>query len=72
LISKFTATIGVDMARALGERSIAFVDWISKHYPAEYSRMFTREGRFIYSGENGRIVVPLMKEWRNIWRAAGS
>jgi hypothetical protein len=71
LISKFMATIDVDMARAVGERSSAFVDWISKNYPGEHSRMFTREGRFIYSGENGKNVVALMKEWRNILRAAG-
>jgi hypothetical protein len=71
LISKFTATIDVDMARAVGEGSRGFVDWISKHYPLECSKMFTPDGRFIYSGENGKNVVPLMQEWRNILRAAG-
>jgi limonene-1,2-epoxide hydrolase len=71
LISEFKATIDVGMARSVGERSSAFVDWISKHCPLQYSRMFTPDGRFIYSGENGKNVVPLMQEWRDILRAAG-
>lgn len=39
--------------------------WIAKHYPSDYARMFTREGRFIRSRENGERAVQLAREYRS-------
>ncbi len=50
--------------RYIMEKWQNFIPWITKNYPDEYSRMFTSEGRFIYNRENGRDVVPLLREWR--------
>jgi len=64
LIKKFTATLPAESTQTIGEMWQAFLPWIAKNYPADYSRMFTPEGRFIYNRENGERVVPLLKEWR--------
>lgn len=64
LIKKFTATLPAESARTIGEMWQAFLPWIAKNYPADYSKMFTSEGRFIYNRENGERVIPLLKEWR--------
>jgi hypothetical protein len=64
LIESFTATISDESMRYIMEKWQDFIPWITKNYPDEYSRMFTSEGRFIYNRENGRGVVPLLREWR--------
>ena len=64
LIQSFTAKIPAESMRYIMEKWQNFMPWITKNYPDEYSRMFTSEGRFIYNRENGRDVVPLLREWR--------
>ena len=63
LIQSFTATIPYESMQYIMEKWQKFIPWITKNYPDEYSRMFTSEGRFIYNRENGRDVVPLLREW---------
>jgi hypothetical protein len=62
-IQKYTATIEEGASRKIRERVQAFVAWLARQHPVEFSRLFTPEGDFIYSAENGRQAVPLMKEW---------
>ncbi len=38
--------------------------WIADHHPADYARMFTSEGGFIRSRDNGKRAVELGKEYR--------
>jgi len=64
LIRKFTVTPPAESARSIGEIWQAFLPWLGRNYPADYSKMFTPAGRFIYNRENGERVVPLLKEWR--------
>ena len=62
-IQKFIATIEEGASRKIRERVQAFIAWIARQDPVEFSRLFTPEGDFRYSAENGRRAVPLMKEW---------
>lgn len=64
LIQKFTFTPPAESARTIGEIWQAFLPWLAKNYPADYSKMITPAGRFIYNRENGERVVPMLKEWR--------
>lgn len=65
LIQSFTAVIQSESMHHIMQTWQKFLPWIRKNYPDEYSRMFTSEGRFIYNRENGRDVVPLLREWRS-------
>jgi hypothetical protein len=64
LIQSFTAKIPAESMRYIMEKWQNFMPRITKHYPDEYLRMFASEGRFIYNRENGKDVVPLLREWR--------
>jgi len=64
LIEKFTARLPAESARSIGEIWQTFLPWLGKNYPADYSKMISPGGRFIYNRENGERVVPLLKEWR--------
>ena len=40
-----------------------FIPWLTENYPDDYSRMFMPDGRFIFSLENGRDLVSLIRKW---------
>jgi limonene-1,2-epoxide hydrolase len=39
--------------------------WIEENYAADYSRMFTSDGRFIRNRDNGERAVQLAREYRS-------
>jgi hypothetical protein len=39
--------------------------WIKEHHPGEFAKMFTGEGQFIRSRENGERAVRLGREYRS-------
>jgi hypothetical protein len=41
-------------------------DWIKKNHPNDYQRIYTLEGRFIRSRENGARVVELARQYRSM------
>ena len=62
-IQTFVATVEGEASRRIKQRVQAFVAWLAREHPVEYSKLCTTEGDLIYSAENGRRGVPLMKEW---------
>ena len=62
-IQKFVATVEEKASRRIKQRVQAFVAWLTREHPAEFSRLCTPEGDLIYNAANGRECVPLIKEW---------
>jgi hypothetical protein len=62
-IQKFVATVEGEAFRRIKQRLEAFVAWLARQHPDEFSILCTPEGSLIYSVENGRRGVSLMKEW---------
>jgi hypothetical protein len=63
LIQKFVATVEEVASRRIKQRVQAFVAWLAREHPAEFSRLCAPEGDLIYDAANGRECVPLIKEW---------
>jgi ketosteroid isomerase-like protein len=64
LIHKFRAIRDAETTRTLDKVWPDFRAWVAQNYQSDYSKMFTREGRFIRNRENGARSVTLLKEWR--------
>lgn len=62
-IQRFVATVEGEASRRIKERMQAFVSWLARQHPAEFSRMCTPEGEVIYSAETGRLGIPFIREW---------
>jgi hypothetical protein len=63
LIRSWRAAPDPEAVRAVGQFWNAAGQWIARHFPTDYSRLFTREGRFVRSRENGERAVQLAKEY---------
>ncbi len=63
-ITRIVATMSPDGARALGEVLSEFGPWLHTDRPEAAARLFTDDGLFVYSEENGRLVVQMLREWR--------
>ena len=61
LIRSWRAVPDPEPARAFDQFWGAVRLWISEHYPADYARIFTREGRFIRNRDNGERAVQLAR-----------
>jgi hypothetical protein len=59
LVCAWRAAPDAEPARAIMQFWGAVGEWIKEYHPAEHARMFTREGRFIRSRENGELAVQL-------------
>lgn len=64
LITRISAILSPESAQALGQTLQAFVPWIAQNHPEAMPQLFTAENQFIYSRENGVLVVSLLREWR--------
>lgn len=64
LITNISATLSPESAQALGQVLQAFTPWIAQNHPEAMPTLFTSENQFIYSRENGVLVVSLLREWR--------
>jgi hypothetical protein len=62
-IQRFVATMEEEASRRIKQRVQAFVAWLARQHPAEFTRICTPEGDLIYSAETGRQGVPLIREW---------
>ncbi len=63
LIIKWIAEPTPETARVLGAVFKTFVKWVSEEKP-EHLKEMAPEGRFIYSAENARKSLALLKEWK--------
>lgn len=62
-IQKFVAMVEEKASRRIKQRVQAFVAWLAREHPAEFSRLCTPDGDLIYNASNGGECVPLIKEW---------
>jgi hypothetical protein len=62
-IQQFVAIIEEETSRRIRQRLQAFVAWLAREHPNEFSRLCTPDGDLIYSAENGREAVLFIKEW---------
>ena len=65
-IQSFISEIPSEVVQYNREVWQKFIPWLSKTYPDEHLKMFTSDGRFIYSRANGRDVVLFLKKWRGV------
>lgn len=58
--------VGMDEERIqeIGDVLHDFMPWLFDAYPAASERIFTPAGDFVYSRDNGELVVRLLREWR--------
>ena len=62
-IQKFVATVEEEASQRIKRRVQAFVAWLAREHPVEFSRLCTPEGDLIYNAANGRDGIPIIKEW---------
>lgn len=62
-IQQFVAIIEEETSRRIRQRLQAFVAWLAREHPTEFSRLCTLDGDLNYSAENGRESVLFIKEW---------
>jgi ketosteroid isomerase-like protein len=63
LIKKQAVTTPPASAQILGQTSGAFLGWVKENQPGAMAKLFTAEGQFVYSGDNGALVASLIPEW---------
>jgi limonene-1,2-epoxide hydrolase len=63
-IQKFSAKPDEESMKKIANALQGFLPWLAQKYPSDRAKMYTSEGRFIYSRENGERAVPLLREWR--------
>jgi len=65
LLRSWRAVPAPEATRAIMQFWGAVGEWIKEHHPGEYGKMFTGEGRFIRSRENGELAVQLGRQYRS-------
>jgi len=63
LIQCFAAEIPSDFVEHRSKILKKFIPWLTEYHPDDYSRMFMPDGSFIFSLENGRDLVSLIRKW---------
>ncbi len=63
-IAGISATMSPQSAESIGETLQAFMPWLMANRAEVASPLFTSEGAFIYSYDNGELVLQLLSEWR--------
>lgn len=64
-IQSVTTTLSVRSAQALGAALNDFHSWAIDNETERYANLFSLDGRFIYSYENGEEVLELLKNWQS-------
>ena len=63
-IQTVSATLTPESAAALGQALANFDGWARANRAGEYSALFTDTGKFVYSGDNGKKVLGLLRDWQ--------
>ncbi len=64
-INSISATLSVESGDLLGAAMAKFDAWAKASRPSEYADLFSQDGTFTYSYENGEKVLVLLGQWRN-------
>jgi len=62
-IQSASATLSPESGAALGAAIAHFDTWAKANRPDEYAALFSQDGRFAYSYENGKRVLDLLRQW---------
>lgn len=63
-IQKISSTVSDEDGAAMGSVLAEFVPWLMTERPEESASLFSQDGQFIYSEENGVLVVDLLAQWQ--------
>lgn len=63
-IKSIGATLSAESGQLLGAAMVQFDAWARANRPAEYADLFSANGAFEYSRENGENVLALLRQWR--------
>ena len=63
-IARISSTMSPQSVQSIGETLQAFVPWLMANRAEVASPLFSGEGAFIYSYDNGELVLQLLSEWR--------
>jgi hypothetical protein len=63
-VAKLRAIASDETLSAFGAVLKDFVPWLEENYPGETKQLMP-DGKFLYNGENGVLVLRLLKEWRS-------
>ncbi len=64
LIHRVVASMDPESLHRLGEVMHSFLQWLAARRRQELAQLFTAEGDFVYSRENGDLAVKLLREWQ--------
>lgn len=63
-IRSVTSALSEESGRAIGAVMVDFDAWARRNQPEEYAELFSGDGAFVYSRENGQKVLALLRQWR--------
>lgn len=63
-IASISATLSADSMQRMGAAMAAFDTWARANSPDAYAELFSDEGVFTYSFENGEKVLSLLRQWQ--------
>jgi hypothetical protein len=63
-IESISATLSAESGQLLGAAMAQFDAWAKINCPIEYADLFSEDGAFVYSRENGEKVLALLRQWR--------
>ena len=64
-IKSVSATLSEESMQRMGAAMATFDAWARANQPDSYAELFSTEGAFIYSFENGEKVLALLREWQS-------
>lgn len=70
-IDSIRATLSAESGQLLGRAMAEFHQWATANRPAEYAKLFSEDGAFVYSGQNAKGVLALLRMWRAETSSAG-
>jgi hypothetical protein len=62
-IQSIAATLSPESGEMLGAAIVQFDAWARSNHPDEYAALFSQDGNFSYSYENGERVLGLLRQW---------
>ncbi|MDJ0710414.1 MAG: hypothetical protein QNJ14_08495 [Woeseiaceae bacterium] len=63
-IKSVSAVLSGESMQQMGAAMAAFDTWARAHRPEPYAELFSAEGAFVYSFDNGEKVLALLRQWQ--------
>jgi hypothetical protein len=64
-IGSVSARLSAESEQSIGKAVGEFHQWAITNQPAEYARLFSDAGAFVYNRENANRVLVLLRMWRS-------